>query len=521
MLKLKFHIDSIGSPTIIIDEMYAGLIAVSEGPSKEKNLEMTVIEYMPFEREVILRSAIGNPLPLFWAWRNDGALVISDSIADILDDLGDSKNIDSIDKVGLIESILFDGPLNERTLFQSVKKVQMAEMLVFSLGSKKTEKSWRWIPRLQTDLHYTTDNQETMARHQIEKLSFQLDHLAAGVTLPITGGLDSRLLATLLRSKTAAPIHSYTFQRGWSYESWCAKKVARQLKTEHKIYNLDERCYREFARDVVKKTGGMITGMHTHGIYCCEYLLPEATKKIPRIFGYFGDPVTGAMTENINDGLLSASSEAIFRKYQSSSFDYVIQQYRDEIIADLDETKKAFELSGSPKHCFHEFWKIQQRQNNVITHLFQYHRGIQRVLVYEPFINQEFIDFFLGLPLESRYNRKLFKKAARDLFPDTFSMPSMHYSKGSFMAKVEHIFESLESVANKVKANQEFVLSPFKYEQHEKNIMNYLMGDIQLGRSIFEELFSFKLPAVELPLWKGNSTAQEHYRLAALGYLLT
>src|SRR5690606_38982882 len=133
---------------------------------------------------------------------------------------------------------------------------------------------------------------------------------------------------------------------------------------------------------------------------------------------------------------------------------------------------------GSPGYCFHEFWKIQQRQSNLIAHLFSYHRIYHAVDVIQPFINCEFIDFFLGLPFDQRFNRSLFKQVARDLFPQAFSLPSNHFNKDSIIAKVESLCERAESYANKINTRQEAVLSPFKYEQHEKNLQNYLSDHV-------------------------------------------
>ena len=95
----------------------------------------------------------------------------------------------------------------------------------------------------------------------------------------------------------------------------------------------------------------------------------------------------------------------------------------------------------------------------------------------------------------------------------------MHFKQGSFLATVEAIFEKLESGFNRLSTGQECFLSPFKYEQHEKNLFNYLKSDVQKGIDIVCKMENIKGRSVQFPVWK-YSTPKEYYRLAALHYLL-
>lgn len=521
MFKVIFSKNDLNAPEVNLEPQYVGQLVLSSHISSSSNLSCTGIEYSANEKKVVVRSAIGNPLPLFWGWREND-LVIADNAAAALEAIKRSSKVElqDIDKVAQLESILFDGPLADRTLFSQVKKVQMAEELVFDLASKSFTRRWLWLPKIQIHSYWSYDDASAQAKDRILTLREKLEESSRGVVLPITGGLDSRMLAALVCGKSSLPTYSYTFQRGWSFESWCAKKVARQLGAEHSIFNLGFECYKTVARDVVRRSGGMVTGMHTHGIYCCERLLSEYQKKLPRMFGFYGDPITGAMTETKEQGLASSSAEAIYKKYINSLYSDQITKYRDDIVADLQMTAEAFNLSESPAHCFHEFWKIQQRQNNLITHLFHYHRSLHGVRVLEPFIDQEFIEFFLGLPLELRINRFLFKDVCAKIFPEIFKLPSMHYPEKSLFARLEFLCEKLEDVANRISPRQEILLSPFRYEHHDKNLQNYLQKDIQRGVEFMSELYCCPAVNIEYPLWRHSSSAKEHYRLAAFGYLI-
>lgn len=468
--------------------------------------------------EVIIKYGISGALPIFWAWYKD-KLVVSDSLDFVRQKIYRTQvaSYDEIDKIGLLEAIMFDGPLAERTLFQGISKLQIGQVIKFSLEKKSEMRSWFWLPQIQ--VANSGDFSDEVSKEKIMSL---LDNNTMGedeVVLPLTGGLDSRLIACLVKDRWASKIHSYTFQRGASYESYCARKLAQSLEIEHSIFNLGRECYVDFARKSARRSGGMVTGMHTHGIYCCEEMLSPELRHAPRIFGYYGDPITGAMTEDVKAAEASNSIEGIFNKYQRTLFPTIIGRYKSDILNDISNTFTAFKVSGSAFHTFHEFWKIHQRQNNLIGHLFSYHRSFHGVKIINPFVNREFADYFLALPLNQRINRTHFKKIARELYPDFFSLPSIHYSPSSSIGIFDKGISLMEKMANKLFPKQEVVLSPFSYEHHEKNLINYLSDDVIDGSKKISEIYDCQIPKIFFPSWR-SSSPKEFYRLCSISYIL-
>lgn len=470
---------------------------------------------------LVVRTAIGNPIPLFYAWKDADVLVIGDNLARVWNAINEtcSKiNLDDLDKVALVESSLFDGPLLDRTYLINVKKTQMGEELSIDLKTKKLSRNWRWLPKIQTKQITRTEALER-SKYYIKKLASYYNN-ESNVMIPLTGGLDSRLLAGIAYYESNLNISSYTFQRGWSVETWCAKKVAYTLGASHSVFELPPKeCYQDYAKSTVLDTLGMVSGMHTHGIYCCAKKLSKKTTMIPRVFGYFGDPVAGAMTDSLADRSNLRSVEDVFNKYSRSFFPEVVSKYKERIMNDLRESHDLFVSSGSNESVFHEFWKIHQRQNNLITHLFSHHQACQGAKVILPFVDEGFVEFFLGLPYELRLNRNLFKEASKQIYPDLFSLPSMYFSRNSALGRLERFFEVAEGIANRINPRQEKILSPFKYEQHEKTLRNYLFDDVQSGADYYAEIFSVSPRNVKFPVWKFSSS-KEYYRLAVLRYLL-
>lgn len=518
-LRLSFASDLL-SESKIPDE-YAGLLWSGPSDKMPGDKCLTCLGASRDGHALKVRVAIGNPIPLFYGWDHRGCLVLSDSCAAVWEAIhsSDAIQVDHLDRTGLIEAFLFDGPLADRTLLADVKKFQMGELAFVDIESQRVESQWDWLPSLQASDEISEKDVLETAKKHILRLSKAFGERASAV-LPLTGGLDSRLLAGLARHEGEMDLASYTFQRGPSLETWCAKKVAKNLDINHITVNLPAKaCYQDFARLVVRKTAGMVSGMHCHGLYSCEYSIPRGWCSFPRVFGYFGDPVTGAMTDNKATREHLDDPESILKKYGDSIFPELVQRHRTEILADLAGSFESFKKSRSQLGTFHEFWKIQQRQSNLITHLFSYHRSEQGAEVLLPFLDQEFIEFFLGLPYDQRKDRALFKRAFKEIYPDLFGLPTIHFKHGSFLSVVETIFEKMESGFNRLSPGQECLLSPFKYEQHEKNLFNFLRSDVQKGIDIVCEIESIKERFVQFPVWK-HSTPKEYYRLAALHYLL-
>lgn len=472
---------------------------------------------------VKIRCPLGLPVPLFYSWLGNSRIVISDSVSDIKSEMTRRPEIQSatFDGVGVIESFLFDAPLNNRTLYEQIKKVRSGEEVCFDLDSGATTNRWYWLPALQTRTDIKKDEIKIQGQKYLQSLLDDKScYISPEFVLPITAGFDSRLMAALATRRLKYRPFTYTFRRGWSLETWFASRLAKRLQLSHVKYDLGPDCYRDFAKKVVLNTGGMVTGMHTHGIYCCEAFLPQSLRNAPRVFGHFAGPLSGENTASKEVAAGIKSPADILDRFSKSLYPELVERYREEILADIREIIEAYRQSDSREGCLFDFWRIMERQGSLLSHLFSYHRTYHDVKVIYPFINREALDFFFSLPWSYRYNRQFFRECFNELFPDLYRLPSSDFDHDSLLAKLERGADIFESLANKVKPGQEFVLSPFKYEQHEKNLMNHLSDDVRHGMRSASDFFGVAARKPCFPVWR-YSTTKEYYRLAAFGYLFS
>lgn len=467
---------------------------------------------------VTIRSAIGNQVPLFWSWI-DGRLNISDEMLVLLDRNGIDlpADPDEIDNIGLMEAMLFDFPLVDRTYFKKIKKTQMGQEIIFSLRTERNTVQWHWLPSIQnarTDepnlLSHATDLLQNIAKDFSE---------TSRILIPLTAGYDSRLIASQLVKQKHSEIASYTFQRGPSFETFCAKKVARKLGISHNTLNLDSICYNQFSDSLAVRTGGLVSPMHSHGLYCCSNLLPNTLRNYTRIFGYFGDPITGAMTEPFDLAKIRSTPEGIFESYKRTLFTDVLAPIKEAIISDIDQIYELYKISSSKANTFHEFWKIHERQNGLITHLFHTHRTWLNADVELPYINRGFCDFFLSLPYKYRYNRKLFKKIHEILNPETFNIASNHFSTHSKWGRAEIFCDLAQRSVNKLFPTNNLMINPFNYENHNNNLKHDLWKKITIGAEVFSQTNGVNIHKIQRNEFY-NSTVKELYRLSSLNSLI-
>ena len=121
--------------------------------------------------------------------------------------------------------------------------------------------------------------------------------------------------------------------------------------------------------------------------------------------------------------------------------------------------------------------------------------------------------------MNQRINRTHFKKIVRELYPDFFSLPSVHYHHNSLIGLLERTFSGIERIFDKCKLGQEIVLSPFKYEHHEKNLINYLSMQVVAGGVKISEVFDCDIPEIIFPSWR-RSSIKEYYRLCTMDCIL-
>jgi asparagine synthetase B (glutamine-hydrolysing) len=194
------------------------------------------------------------------------------------------------DLSAIAELLAFDHVLGERTLYAGVTAVpQGAELTVSPRGSKLTQRfRYSDIPLHKTTLDAAaTDLVTSWKRAIVVALDLQRD--GSRITAPLSGGLDSRLLARSAID-AGAELDVFTFARDASCpDAMIAREVARTLGTPWRFLTLDDDWLAAFADRASQLTDGHLDVIHSYGVNLLDGFTPGRL----RLDGLAGDVVLG------------------------------------------------------------------------------------------------------------------------------------------------------------------------------------------------------------------------------------
>ena len=170
----------------------------------------------------------------------------------------------SINEEALAEWLAFEVLDGDRTLFKDIKRLPPGSVLIWEgeqtkvypyihLGYSEELSSWsesQWVEAFI----------ETLG----QSLQRRLDN-PQGYVLPLSGGLDSRLLLGLVSTRLQQVLPLVTYGERSSRDVKRAKEVGKTLGYPHQILFLDEEYPKKFARACVERSEGYLNVIDSHG----------------------------------------------------------------------------------------------------------------------------------------------------------------------------------------------------------------------------------------------------------------
>jgi len=183
------------------------------------------------KRLVLVRDRPGI-LPLF-VMRDGKRLAFASEIKALVPLM---RNGPRLDPIALDQLMTFWSPVSPRTMFEGVEEVGPGEMLVIEQGSVERKAYWQWSFPTADDYY----------RHGVERAAEELDALLTDAVrlrlradVPVgaylSGGLDSSVLASLIRADGAARLRTFSigFDDGGLDESAHQAAMVQHLGAEH------------------------------------------------------------------------------------------------------------------------------------------------------------------------------------------------------------------------------------------------------------------------------------------------
>lgn len=301
-------------------------------------------------------------------------------------------------------SLLINGHyLNDWTLYEGMKVVPADCVAKWSDSGFQLSRLWTVKPTDTRWNHGWDDLVDEM--HQLTQQAIA-DVLVTSPSwvLPLSGGLDSRLIAAV-GAQMGTEMRAYTYGSALWNETIYARQVAKALKIPWKRIDLGTGYLARYTRTWADWFG---SALHFHGMYQMPFLHAVRSQNSPIVTGFTGDPLAGAQTALMAppaESLLDVFtrkwcmwSKADLRRLAGADVGEAIAEIEHELKRLYDET---------PGAHYQKIWMLFQW-----SHVFGF--SYYQPMMYDyfsgvgtPYLNRQLARFALSLPRLAMERRRL------------------------------------------------------------------------------------------------------------------
>ncbi len=372
-------------------------------------------------REAAAVDAIRS-LPLFYGRDAEGRLCLSDDVRWV------AAAVDArLDDPAAVAEFMLQGlTTGPTTLASAVRQVQAGEVVSWDGGAASARRHFRY--GLGEPLEGDEEALAEAAVAHLERAFGRLLEEVRGrpVVVPLSGGMDSRMIAAMLAAGGRTDALCFTYgRRGFEWRA--SRRVARALGLRWAAVPYSSRGWSRWARTEAfqryrRFAGGLAAIEHeqdwpaVRALLRRGYLPPDAVV-VP---GHAGDFLGGSHLPPLPDPIEGDPVAWIWRRYYDEwPTDALTPGITEELHARIAERVAGAEGVGA----FTTFgW--QERQAKVIAaavRVYEFH-GLDWRL---PFWNDAgLLDFWGCVPIELRRGRRLYRRVFRRLLGPTSDLPS-------------------------------------------------------------------------------------------------
>lgn len=321
-------------------------------------------------------------IPLYFGNKN-GVFFLSDNAHWIRDALGDYK----LDGFALDEFRLSGFVTGCDTLSPNVKQLQAGEILVLDLFSSsntfqvKRYYEWKTGELFEQDEEELFDELDNVFMNSFERLVKSIE--GRRVLLPLSGGLDSRLVATMLKKFGVEDVTCFAYGKRDNFEAEISKQVAKKLGYEWIFIPYTRNIWRDFSRShlfrqYLNYSDGLSSLPYIQDVIAINTLKQkyEFGKGCIIIPGHTGDFLTGGHITFMQPFMRSGKkhiekqivlNEIIKKHYRLNSLQQASEDFRAGL-AKRVESRLPSEYDCSPidAYTFFEYFTWQERQAKFI-----------------------------------------------------------------------------------------------------------------------------------------------------------
>ena len=321
--------------------------------------------------------------PLFYFHQKD-KLTVSNSARALKNEYG----LDKIDKKSFLEFQMAGFVTGRNTLYKDLYQIQAGEFITWNQDVKKQE-SARYY------LFYSDEEREGREDDHIEELDRVTDQIFnrviedandKAIWVPLSGGLDSRLVLCKLKKLGYENLHTFSYGPINNYEAKWAKIVADKVDVPWIFIPYTVKEIRDFFFSQTRKDYWLFSGEYcTLPFMVDEFAIHTLkTNKLiddTSIFvnGQSGDFISGGHSYGYHLNALPDDSQiydpdtivnAIIKKHYSLN-NLLLTKEKIQTIADkiysILKLHRGMTLSGQQIAKYYEWWEWQERQSKYVV----------------------------------------------------------------------------------------------------------------------------------------------------------
>ncbi|WP_410508286.1 asparagine synthase-related protein [Methanosarcina hadiensis] len=377
---------------------------------KELNGEFAFIA----ETENIIFCAVDKTrsVPLFYI-KTKNSFIVSDSACYLKE-----KTNQRLNEEKAAEFMVTGYVTGNETLFDDIKQVRNGEFLIYQKNEKRLE-SYCYFKFLHGDFYESPETGLIEMLDQIlvnvfSRLIESTSRLGKRLVVPLSGGLDSRIIVAMLKRLGASDVTCVSYGRKGSRESEISKHVAEALGYEWLFVEYTAKkwheCYNSKEADLFREWAGNLSSLpHMQDYPAVKELktqgkVPENSVFVPGHTGY-GTYIPDSMSFD-SEACMAASLKKHYNLWPyGQELEKIFKQRISKSISEL-EIKDDETFANAI-----EYFDSNERQPKFIYNSVR----VYEFFGYEwriPLCDTELIEFFLRVPLKYRRNCNLYKKYA-------------------------------------------------------------------------------------------------------------
>ena len=295
--------------------------------------------------------------------------------------------------------------LGENTFFKSIKLIRPATIMEYDLVNDKLIQHYYWTFRdvKKQDISYedAVDKLHELVEKSVMKRVENIE--PDEMILPLSGGLDSRLIFAILNNHNKVPAFIYTNGDKDCTDVKYAKHLCKKYHFKHhRNAPQTQNDYIESGKDGSLVCEGMVPFIeyNTYKLFPKHYL----------ISGFVGDVIFGATFKEEKDLLdhrmNSEIAERFYEKYKE------LADYNDKYF-DISKLEASLLINRIRRHTTQMINGDAQVNEQIL-----------------PYIDKDILDFIYSIPDEYRYNNYLYSDMLLKYYPEYFKkIPWNRYNR--------------------------------------------------------------------------------------------